>query len=217
MRKPLCSLLQSEGGSTWIWEQPVRQLMGGEGWESRLQSFGFGGSTWLDPPSSSEQPANILLLLHGLGDTPAPFLRFARAMALPQTAVLALSGPLPLPGGLDGKAWHESFEEDGSLIRPLPHEVRRRRSLIKHSREPLCSLLNLLQENDWPPHRVFLFGFSQVTLVTVSCQVCGTTTFLGFPQGGTAALDLAMHAEIQTLIQVGEMAMRYKCDCSAAR
>lgn len=38
---------------------------------------------------------NLLLLFHGLGDTPAPFDRLAGRLALPQTASLALAGKLP--------------------------------------------------------------------------------------------------------------------------
>ncbi len=54
--------------------------------------------------------ANLLLLLHGLGDSPAPFAALARRMALPQTACLALPGPLVVPGTDGGRAWHEAFD-----------------------------------------------------------------------------------------------------------
>ena len=37
-------------------------------------------------------------------------------MALPQTAALALAGPLAVQGVLGGRAWHDSFEPDGELI-----------------------------------------------------------------------------------------------------
>jgi predicted esterase len=56
------------------------------------------------------------VLLHGLGDTPAAFARLARQLALPQTATLALPGPLEVPGTEGGRAWHAAFEEDWELI-----------------------------------------------------------------------------------------------------
>ena len=37
-------------------------------------------------------------------------------MALPQTASLALSGPLPLPGLLKGRAWFTAFDDRGELL-----------------------------------------------------------------------------------------------------
>ena len=40
----------------------------------------------------------------------------ARRMALPQTASLALGGPLGVEGTDGGRAWFEAFEDDGSLI-----------------------------------------------------------------------------------------------------
>ena len=57
---------------------------------------------------------------HGLGDAPRAFAALGRKMALPETAALALRAPLPLPAGLDGTAWHESFDADdaGSFTRP---------------------------------------------------------------------------------------------------
>lgn len=47
---------------------------------------------------SPRQPAtNLLLLLHGVGDTAAPFATMARTLQLPHTAALALQGPLLIP------------------------------------------------------------------------------------------------------------------------
>ena len=37
-------------------------------------------------------------------------------MALPQTATLALAGPLAVQGVPVGRAWHDTFELDGELI-----------------------------------------------------------------------------------------------------
>ena len=40
----------------------------------------------------------------------------AQRMALPQTACLALSGPLPAPETDGGRMWYTTFEDDGELI-----------------------------------------------------------------------------------------------------
>jgi predicted esterase len=138
--------------------------------ESELRACGFPGSVWAspqEPPPGTVR--NLLLLLHGLGDAPRAFAALGRKMALPETAALALRAPLPLPAGLDGTAWHESFDADGGLLGAKPAL----QSLARDCRGRLLALLELLGAHGWPPHRVFLFGFAQ---------------------GGVAALDLAVHA-----------------------
>jgi hypothetical protein len=46
----------------------------------------------------------------------APTTALAQRMGLPQTACLALSGPLPVPETDGGRAWFTMFDDDGELI-----------------------------------------------------------------------------------------------------
>lgn len=57
---------------------------------------------------------NLLILLHGLGDTLEPFDRLAASLALPQTATLTIQGTLQVPL-LEEKAfqWWHSFDDLG--------------------------------------------------------------------------------------------------------
>ncbi|KAI9744150.1 MAG: hypothetical protein M1818_002302 [Claussenomyces sp. TS43310] len=60
-------------------------------------------------PPSSQPPLNVLLLLHGLGDTDAPFHRLGQQLKLPYTCVLSLRGPTPVPAlmtGSDAPSFH---------------------------------------------------------------------------------------------------------------
>ncbi|PYH80186.1 Phospholipase/Carboxylesterase superfamily [Aspergillus uvarum CBS 121591] len=86
------------------------------------------------PTSTSEKSPNILLLLHGLGDTAANFTAFARALHLPETTILTLQAPQPLPFDLGGYHWGDdvTFTPAGELdmdagftraVRLLVHEV----------------------------------------------------------------------------------------------
>jgi hypothetical protein len=111
---------------------------------------GFAGSVWA--PHTRRDNANLLLLLHGLGDSPAAFARFAAQLALPMTSALALAAPLPLPVGLPGGMWHESFEPDGALIDGTRRGERRRiSSLASATRVRLEALLSLLESGSgWP-------------------------------------------------------------------
>ncbi|KAM4056064.1 phospholipase/Carboxylesterase [Hirsutella rhossiliensis] len=48
-------------------------------------------------PSPRESTTALLVLLHGLGDSEAPFARFARGVALPGVLAVAVRGTAPLP------------------------------------------------------------------------------------------------------------------------
>ena len=112
----LLKLQQLPAGSQWAWAATRPS-------EAELRTCGFPASEWASPaqPPPAASPAepqarNLLLLLHGMGDKPAGFASLGRKMALPETMALALRAPLPLPAGLPGHAWHESFTDDGSPL-----------------------------------------------------------------------------------------------------
>jgi hypothetical protein len=44
-------------------------------------------------PSNDDVDENLLVLLHGLGDTHAPFANLGKQLKLPQTATLAIRAP----------------------------------------------------------------------------------------------------------------------------
>lgn len=65
------------------------------------------------PPQPPQQtPPNILLLLHGLGDSATAFTSFARALHLPETTVLTIQAPHPLPFDLPGAHWGDDVTLD---------------------------------------------------------------------------------------------------------
>lgn len=66
------------------------------------------------PQSPHRTPPNLLLLLHGLGDTSASFTSFARALNLPETTVLTLQAPAPLPFDLPGFHWGDDVTFDSA-------------------------------------------------------------------------------------------------------
>ncbi|KAG2064575.1 hypothetical protein BDR04DRAFT_1109915 [Suillus decipiens] len=105
-------------------------------------------------PSDDGTDENLLILLHGLGDTDVPFARLGRSLKLPQTATLALRAPDLVPFLYEQAfQWYPSFDQLGDLIeRPDP--------------SPALNLLknvfgHLTGECGWPPHRIHLFGFAQ--------------------------------------------------------
>ncbi|KAM6501113.1 hypothetical protein JOM56_004127 [Amanita muscaria] len=105
-------------------------------------------------PSDDGMDENLLIILHGLGDTHAPFAKMGRQLKLPQTAVLSLRAPDQIPYlEEDSFQWYTSFDHLGELIQqPDP--------------TPAIELLSeavayLIKDCHWPPHRIHLFGFAQ--------------------------------------------------------
>ncbi|KAG6042679.1 hypothetical protein E4U39_005572 [Claviceps sp. Clav50 group G5] len=56
--------------------------------------------TTIQPPSPPESTTTFLILLHGLGDSEAPFATFAQNMALPGVMCISVRGPSLLPASL---------------------------------------------------------------------------------------------------------------------
>lgn len=79
-----------------------------------------GSSDSTPPPSlTAQQASNVVVLLHGLGDTAAKFASFGRALNLPETICVTVQAPSPLPAGLvDQEAFHwgdDVMLDDGGL------------------------------------------------------------------------------------------------------
>lgn len=75
----------------------------------------------ITPPQStssqSSPTSNIVLLLHGLGDSAPSFTQLARALNLPETTIVTIQAPHPLPFDLPGFHWGDdvTFDNAGGL------------------------------------------------------------------------------------------------------
>ncbi|KAL0573900.1 hypothetical protein V5O48_008048 [Marasmius crinis-equi] len=105
-------------------------------------------------PSDDGTDENLLILLHGLGDTHIPFSKLGRSLKLPQTAILALRAPEKIPFlHEEAYQWYTSFDQLGDLIdRPNP--------------TPALDLLSklfahLTDHCGWSSDKIHLFGFAQ--------------------------------------------------------
>lgn len=125
---------------------------------------------------------NLVIFLHGAGDTYVPFDKLGQTMKLPQTATLSLSASMKmnlpdsssklksnstfveLPFGL-GYTWFEEmdYQVTGDV---LPNDHTRRLQSLGHAVSAMNMLLSSLTDHNndktsyWIPERVFLFGFS---------------------------------------------------------
>ncbi|KAF9478939.1 hypothetical protein BDN70DRAFT_906467 [Pholiota conissans] len=111
-------------------------------------------------PSDDGTDENLLILLHGLGDTHVPFSKLGKSLKLPQTAILALRAPEQVPFLYeDAWQWYPSFDDLGEPIaRPNPTPAI----------EFLTKTVDYLTgECTWPLERIHLFGFAQGGSVAV--------------------------------------------------
>ncbi|KAK7461087.1 hypothetical protein VKT23_009016 [Stygiomarasmius scandens] len=107
-------------------------------------------------PSDDGTDENLLILLHGLGDTHIPFSKLGRQFKLPQTAVLALRAPEQIPFLYEeAYQWYTSFDPLGELIsqpNPTP-ALDFLTKVINHLTDPTqCA---------WPSNKIHFFGFAQ--------------------------------------------------------
>ncbi|KAF2685233.1 alpha/beta-hydrolase [Lentithecium fluviatile CBS 122367] len=63
----------------------------------------------ITPPPASQSPTNVVVLLHGLGDTNASFTKLGQQLNLPETACIAVQAPSPLPFDLGGFHWGDDM------------------------------------------------------------------------------------------------------------
>ncbi|CAH7690581.1 hypothetical protein BY996DRAFT_6417543 [Phakopsora pachyrhizi] len=107
-------------------------------------------------PSLDGLDSNLLVILHGLGDTEKPFVKLAQKLNLPQTAILTLRGPERVPLlEEDAFQWWESFD----LLTGAPALVPNPTRTLNWMMEIIQSLLS--PSNGWSQESIHFFGFGQ--------------------------------------------------------
>lgn len=110
----------------------------------------------------STTPQNVLLLMHGLGDTSAPFVNLGRALNLPETVSIALRAPFALPFGLPGFHWGDdiSFTSDGEI----DHDAHFTSAAVTLNKIIVETLIEKLA---FTPNSIFMLGFGQGGMVAL--------------------------------------------------
>jgi predicted esterase len=129
--------------------------------------------------SSVGPNTNLLLLLHGAGDSHRPFDKLAQTMALPQTASLSLNSKIcgiELPFDL-GYSWFQDM--DYSTGDDLPQMNEKRIASLHHTAEFLRQLIKRLH-SAWIPERIFFLGYGAGATATMEvCRLWTTDQPLG--------------------------------------
>lgn len=152
---------------------------------AQLRDFEYGSS-----PDGVDE--NLLVLLHGSGGTHKDFATFARRLELPQTAFLALTGPIKLPEALAiGSLWFQIFDEtDFCLLTPgdkkRAETLESTKTLLEEMIQALCSHCG------WHRSKIFLFGYADggTTVLNFAVNSCGPARL-----GGAISISGSMLGE----------------------
>lgn len=123
-------------------------------------------SNFHSPAPNKGNPSSVLVLLHGLGDTGAPFARFASQLNLPSTVCVAVQAPHPLPPllGLSGFHWGDDI-----LLEQGTGDVDPDAGFKAASRALLEDVIRrgLFEKCGYAARDVVLFGFGQGGMVAL--------------------------------------------------
>ncbi|WVN86233.1 uncharacterized protein L203_101394 [Cryptococcus depauperatus CBS 7841] len=118
-------------------------------------------------PSPDGKDINLLVMCHGLGDNKVSFMRLAKQINLPSTAVLSLSAPDVIPlMDHPSFSWYQTFDPMFNTLPLSSQDPTKHLSKLRNLLETLTS-----QEIGWKLEDIHLFGWGQ---------------------GGTMALELGL-------------------------
>ena len=124
--------------------------------------------TIVPPPTSHRPPVNILILLHGLGDTNDSFTAFGKQLALPETACISLQAPTALPFNLGGYHWGDDIYFDSSNGQmDVDTGFQKAAKAIK---EGIITQV-LVRKCGYSPRNILLFGFGQGGMAALATSV----------------------------------------------
>ncbi|KAF2793813.1 alpha/beta-hydrolase [Melanomma pulvis-pyrius CBS 109.77] len=147
----------------------------------------------ITPPPSSQQPTNILILLHGLGDTNVSFKKLGQQLSLPETACIAVQAPMPLPFDLGGFHWGDDMIFDQNTGEMDVDTGFKTSTIII-----LDSIIRegLIRKCGYKSREIMIFGFAQGGMVGLQAAAELEGEELGgvVSVGGALSLSLPLKA-----------------------
>ncbi|KAL8796922.1 MAG: hypothetical protein Q9182_007284 [Xanthomendoza sp. 2 TL-2023] len=116
-------------------------------------------------PPSRQPAANVLILLHGLGDSKESFTTLAKQLSLPETACIVVQAPSPLPFDLGGFHWGDDITFDQS-IGTMDYDTGFEKSNRILKRDIIEE--TLLDKCGYQPRNILLFGFGQGGMAAIA-------------------------------------------------
>ncbi|KAH9882645.1 hypothetical protein J1614_000881 [Plenodomus biglobosus] len=148
----------------------------------------------ITPPPTAHPPTNVLILLHGLGDTISSFTNLGKQLNLPETACIAVQAPAPLPFDLGGFHWGDDMVFDqntGEMDVDTGFKASMRLVLGSVIRE------GLMKNCGYTAREIIIFGFAQGGMVGLQTAAELEGEELGgvISVGGGLPLSLSLKAQ----------------------
>ena len=153
----------------------------------------------ITPPSPSPpRYTNVLVLLHGLGDTLDPFTQLGKQMSLPETTCISLRAATPMPFELGGFHWGDDIifsQSRGDLRMDMDT------GFSKSSKNVMQAIIQegLIEKCGYAPREIMLFGLGQGGMAAMAAasstsdELAGVVSIGGpFPLSAKSAAKLAM-------------------------
>lgn len=119
----------------------------------------------IPPPTSSPRLANVLILLHGLGDSKASFSGLGRQLNIPDTTCIALQGPIPLPFELGGFHWGDDILFDQTSGQ-MELDAGFTKAVVLIKKDVIEDVL--VAKSGYQPREIVLFGFGQGAMAAIA-------------------------------------------------
>ena len=140
------------------------------------------------PPTTSPRCTNVLILLHGVGDTASSFRQLGLQLALPETTCLTVQAPTLLPFDLGGFHWGNTTVVDPGTGEVNP-ETGFSRALKIVKQDVIEGVL--LNKCGYSPPEILFFGLGQGATIALI-----VTTRLSESFGGIVALGGTLPSSI---------------------
>jgi predicted esterase len=142
---------------------------------------------------STHQPTNVLILLHGLGDTNTSFTKLGQQLNLPETACISVQAPMPLPFELGGFHWGDDMVFDQNTGEMDIDTGFKTSTMIV-----MDSIIRkgLVDKCGYKPREIVIFGFGQGGIVglQVAAELEGEELGGVVSIGGALSLSLPLRA-----------------------
>ena len=137
----------------------------------------------IPPPASSPLTTNVLILLHGLGDTSVSFTNLGKQLALPETTCISLQAPTPLPFELGGFHWGDDIAFDQASGQ-MDFDTGFTKAVKVIKQEIIGD--GLLKRCGYKPRDIMLFGYGQGAMAALAtaasmCEELGGIVSIGGP------------------------------------
>ena len=122
-------------------------------------------SSITSPPASSPLTTNVLILLHGLGDSSVSFTNLGKQLALPETTCISIQAPTSLPFELGGYHWGDDITFDHASGQ-MDFDTGFTKA-VKFIKQDLIEE-GLLKNCGYKPRDIMLFGYGQGAMAALA-------------------------------------------------